>query len=284
MDQNNYQIRPLQREEIALAIDWAAAEGWNPGLDDAPAFYAADPEGFLVGLLDGQPIAVISAVRYGSNAGFIGFYIVRPDYRGQGYGWQIWQAAMSHLAGRSIGLDGVIAQQANYAKSGFVLAWRNIRQQGQAGGELPQDPALIPLAGLNIEEILAYDQAFFPAERQAFLQEWLSQPAASVFGLRGKDGELSGYGMCRPCRAGSKIGPLFADTAAGADLLFRALQASAPAGTPLFLDTPESNPDACALAARHGLSPVFETARMYAGSAPELPVARIYGITSFELG
>ena len=39
-----------------------------------------------------------------------------------------------------------------------------------------------------------------------------------------------------------------------------------------------------ALAARHDLQPVFETARMYAGGALALPLQHIYGITSFELG
>jgi len=29
---------------------------------------------------------------------------------------------------------------------------------------------------------------------------------------------------------------------------------------------------------------VFETARMYKGPAPQLPVERIFGVTTFELG
>jgi hypothetical protein len=38
------------------------------------------------------------------------------------------------------------------------------------------------------------------------------------------------------------------------------------------------------MAQEAGMAPVFETARMYAGPAPDLPLAQIYGITSFELG
>ena len=38
------QIRSMKPEEIDLALDWAAAEGWNPGLHDAVPFRAADPE------------------------------------------------------------------------------------------------------------------------------------------------------------------------------------------------------------------------------------------------
>ena len=47
----------MTQQEVATAIEWAAAEGWNPGLHDAACFYAADPSGFLVGLLEDEPIA-----------------------------------------------------------------------------------------------------------------------------------------------------------------------------------------------------------------------------------
>jgi len=110
MPKNSYVIRTMTRQEINLAVDWAAGEGWNPGIHDADCFYAADPGGFLVGMLGDEPIATISAVKYGHSFGFIGFYIVKPEYRGKGYGIQIWNAGMESLSGRSIGLDGVVAQ------------------------------------------------------------------------------------------------------------------------------------------------------------------------------
>ena len=52
----------------------------------------------------------------------------------------------------------------------------------------------------------------------------------------------------------------------------------------MFLDIPENNPDAVALAERYGLSEVFGCARMYLGEAPETPRESIFGITTFELG
>jgi hypothetical protein len=52
----------------------------------------------------------------------------------------------------------------------------------------------------------------------------------------------------------------------------------------LYLDTPEPNADAVAVAEALGLAPVFETARMYTGPAPALDIARIFGVTTFELG
>ena len=59
---DGYTIRSMRRDEIDMAIAWAAAEGWNPGLHDAAAFHAADAEGFLIGELDGEPVATILPV------------------------------------------------------------------------------------------------------------------------------------------------------------------------------------------------------------------------------
>lgn len=281
-------VRPLPSAEMNLALDWAATEGWNPGLDDAEPFHTADPQGFLLGALNDTPVSLISAVRYGADIGFIGFYIVHPAWRGKGYGWTLWQAAMARLAGRNIGLDGVLAQQDNYRRSGFKLGWRNIRYQGQGGTSTEATPpsagqSIVPLATWPFQALADYDRAFFPADRRAFLRSWISQPLSQALGVV-EDQRLIGYGNLRPCRSGYKIGPLFADTPAAAAALFSALRARAAPGAPVFLDVPECHARAVALAEQHGLQAVFETARMYTGPLPDIALNRTYGITSFELG
>jgi GNAT superfamily N-acetyltransferase len=277
-----FAIRQASRDELDLAVQWATQEGWNPGLADADCFHAADRGGFLIAYLGPDPVACISLVRYRPTFAFLGFYIVRPELRGRGYGYQIWQAAMEQAGARTVGLDGVVAQQDNYRKSGFGLAHRNIRFGGTPGFERPDDPMLTSIGSELLEQVIQYDRAFFPEDRGAFLRCWLRHDRRTGMALV-EDGSVTGYGVVRACREGFKIGPLFADTPEGADLLFRALVAQAE-GAPTFLDCPEPNGMATDLAARHGLSPVFETARMYRGAAPDLPLARIHGITTFELG
>ena len=117
----------MRRDELPFAIDLAAREGWNPGVYDAESFFAADPGAFLIGELQGEPVGCISAVSYAGRYGFVGLYIVRPEFRGHGHGMRLWEAAMVRLRGHNIGLDGVVAQQANYARSGFHLAHRNVQ-------------------------------------------------------------------------------------------------------------------------------------------------------------
>lgn len=277
------QIANLRSDEVALAVDWAAAEGWNPGLDDAPAFAAADPTGFFVGRVDGTPVATISVVKYGATFAFLGLYIVRPGERGKGYGHALWKAALATAPRRNVGLDGVVAQQDNYRRSGFALAYRNMRYRGVRGPPAALDARVVPLSSLPMADVIAYDRAFFPEERSAFLRAWIAQPHARGLAVI-RDGRIAGYGVVRASRNGYKVGPLFAEDAGLAEALFQALSMYVPEHAEIFLDVPEPNPAAIALAERHGMRAVFETARMYTGPAPKLPLARLFGVTSFELG
>lgn len=278
-----FRIRTMQSDEVGFAIDLAAAEGWNPGLFDAQAFYATDPNGFFIGTLDGKPIGCISAVSYAGRFGFIGLYIVAPQYRGKGYGIQLWQHAVHRLQGHNIGLDGVVERQPQYAKSGFKLAHRNIRFEGKVKPSTTANPALVDFGEASIEKLLEYDAAFFPAPRDTFLEAWLRMPNSMGLGyVRG--GELLGYGVIRECRSGYKIGPLFADSPDIAESLFTGLCSKVDAGASVYLDIPEPNADAIALVNRHGMQKVFETARMYTHEAPCINLHKTYGITTYELG
>lgn len=281
--ETGYVTRTMSRDEVALAIEWAAQEGWNPGRHDAQTFFAADPQGFFAGTLQGEPVASISMVKYPPDFAFLGLYIVRPDWRGRGLGWALWQHAMASARGRQIGLDGVVAQQDNYRKSGFELAWRNVRYEGCGGAPAPGDARIVDLAGVSFETVRAYDHAYFPAERSAFLRAWLAQPDAAARGWV-EDGQLHGYGLIRRCRSGWKIGPLFAERERIAESLFLALCSQAGTQEPVYLDLPEANAAAVALAQRHHMRTVFETARMYTGRPPAVAMHGLYGVTTFELG
>ncbi|QTO50766.1 GNAT family N-acetyltransferase [Burkholderia latens] len=273
-------VRTMSADEIAMSIEWAAAEGWNPGRHDPQCFSVADPAGFFIGVWRGEPVASLSAVAYDAHFGFIGLYIVKPAFRGRGFGIRVWQHGMHYLGNRNIGLDGVVAQQANYRKAGFRLAYRNIRYQGRVDGIAGADA--VAAADVPLEQLLAYDRRCFPAARERFVCAWIAQPDAVALATIDA-GRVVGYGVVRRCKTGCKIGPLFADHADVATALFRALAARMP-GETIVLDVPETNPAAVALAERHGMSRVFETARMYTKEAPAIEIGRVFGVTSFELG
>lgn len=279
---SDLQIRTLRPGEITLPLDWAAAEGWNPGLADAACFATVDPGGFLVGEIAGEPVATVSCVTYDAAFAFLGFYIVRADQRGRGHGLALWRAAMAHAGTRVVGLDGVVAQQDNYRKSGFQFAHANIRFGGRVSAMAAPPARVVALADIPLATVAADDARVFPASRRPFLRSWIETPGHVGRALV-RDGRLSAWGVIRPCRQGRKIGPLVADDRAGAEAVLASLVAATGPGE-IFLDLPAINSEAVALATSLGLAPSFETARMYTGPIAPLRIDRVYGVTSFELG
>lgn len=286
-------IRPLRRPELETLIEWAAEEGWNPGLDDASVFWATDPEGFVAAELDlGSGPELVgggSIVRYGRRYGFMGFFIVRKDLRGQGLGTTLWFHRRDLLRSRldadaPIEMDGVFAMQAWYAKGGFVFQHRDLRFEGVATPARTARRAsdIVELADIPFEEVDAYDRRHFPASRSVFLERWIARPGGHAIGLR-HGSALAGVAVSRPCRRGHKIGPLFASDPAVAERLLDEL-ARRLAGETIQLDVPEVNAAAVDLARGRGMNEVFGCARMTLGSPPSLPWQEIFGVTTFELG
>lgn len=285
----NCKIRPMTRAEFDIVITWAAAEGWNPGLPDPDVFWQTDPEGYFALEHNGEMIGSGSAVSYDGQFGFMGFFIVKPEYRGKGMGGQLWLTMRDTLKerlnpGTAIGIDGVFNMQQTYAKTGFVFSHRTLRMEG--GAENNSDScdfaAIKPVADDEIEALIEADTYWFGFKRQRLLRAWLKMEGSHSLVYKDAS-KILGYGTIRPCQKGFKIAPLFATNAAIADQLYRALTAKV-SGQVVYLDVPEINEEAMALAAKHKLSECFGCARMYFGPAPALDYSQIYGSTTYELG
>lgn len=260
-------VRSLDAAEVDLLMQWAAAEGWNPGIGDGAAFRATDPDGFLGAFVDGEMVAGISAVRYGENFGFIGLYICRPDQRGQGHGRAVWNTGMSRLDGRTIGLDGVPEQQANYRLMGFEPSYETVRMTGRI-----DRPVAAATVVRSANEIAVIDAECFPAPRAAFLTEWIAPPRR-VLALAG------GYGAVRRCVTDSKIGPLFAPDAQTAFALMSALSSET-----VSIDVPVARAEFIAALSAQGFTAGFSTTRMYRGGNPGSSATQVFGVTTLELG
>lgn len=274
-------IAPMSPADLTVALGWAAAEGWNPGLDDATAFLSADPEGFLMGWLGETPVAAISVVRHSAAYGFLGLYLVHPDHRGRGYGWAIWQAGIAHLGKRTVGLDGVPAQQANYARSGFAFAFRSDRYEGVVPG--CAHAGYVPLEPKDLDEAVALDAVINGASRPAYIRVWLQDTETRRTLVRHEEGRVVALGTIRACRIGHKLGPVIAPDAETARCLIESL--AGVVGTKrIAIDIPETSETGAPLARHYGLVSAFSCARMYRLPAPVMDHGRLVGLTSFELG
>ena len=95
------EVRPFRESDRSEVIElWRRCDltrPWNdPGLD-IDRKTACDPEGFLVGTVDGAVTATVMA-GYDGHRGWINYLAVDPDRRGAGLGAELMQAAEQHLS------------------------------------------------------------------------------------------------------------------------------------------------------------------------------------------
>lgn len=201
MAASQLQIRTLNKADLPLVTAWARAEQFAPGRGDFAIYRHTDRQGVWVGCLDGRPIGCIAGVRYNAGYGFIGLFLVQPEYRGQGYGRQLWAHALVHLEGVAcIGIEAAPARIADYVSWGFVPASPTRRWQciadGRAAPQAAPADGLSLAAGPAIPEaaVQAYDAVREPSPRPHFLADWLHHPAGTVLALIDAAGTCHGFG------------------------------------------------------------------------------------------
>ncbi|KAF8975615.1 hypothetical protein BGZ46_008986 [Entomortierella lignicola] len=289
---SEFSIAPCTSEEAyELFYSWAKSEHWNPstkGQDIQEIYHKADPEGFFIGKINENgktvPVSIVSAVRYGQEQAWIGFYIVSPNYRGRDFGITTFRRALEHAGhGRpSVGLDAVMAQVENYKKSGFTeIGWQNERRHGSVKdlvenherdladkitrGEVP---GLVHLTDdqVDLEQLSGIEERYAGLKRPEFVKDWALFHArhpeqhrfgAAVLSTDGTKDEKSGkpiilgYGCVRPAETSYRVGPIYASTPEVAKLLLVKLatevvlaEKQTPYGVPLEFDVDIPNSNA----------------------------------------
>lgn len=280
------ELRKLNFSQLELLVSWAQAEGWNPGPNDAAVYWVTDPDGFVGYYHDGELIAGGSVVAYGNEFGFMGFFIVKPEYRALGIGRKLWYQRRDLLQSRlhygaPIGMDGVVDMQRFYNKGGFEIAYKDYRYE-KIGERFTLHKSISKIEENDTKDLLDYDKKCFGYARPQFLIPWLKIPDNRNFKFVEND-EIRGFAIVRKANLGYKICPLFADNAQIAEELYKACL-NAVVGQPLYLDVPTTNEAAMRLAKKYNAIYVFECARMYFGAAPNVDIDKVFGITTFELG
>lgn len=283
---NNLEFRKLDKDGLRTLVKWAKTEGWNPGPHDADVFWVTDPDGFYGYFLNGEMIGGGSIVSYNYEFGFMGFFIMKPEYRSMGIGRRLWYQRRDTLLARlnidaPIGMDGVVAMQPFYEKGGFKTAFRDERY-GKKGVIFETDKNISPVTENDLNELLEYDKKCFGYSRPQFMNPWLKLPGTFSFKYKSK-GEFRGFAVMRKADLGYKICPLFADDFEVAEVLYKTCL-NAACDELVYLDIPEINKSAVELVKKFNAEYVFECARMYFGKPPELDINKIFGITTFELG
>jgi len=279
-----YKIRQMTEEDAGQAWEWAGQEGWNPGLHDRELITANNPEGCFAGILDGKMVSSIVAAQYQRKYGFLGLYIVAPEYRGRGYGRAIWEHAINYLTGEvgveCIGLDSVLASEALYKRSGFQPSYKIWQYKGVVSRSFKR--VCPPIGERHFPDIADYDLKVFMMDRASFLHGFIFKAEAKTAEAYA-GGKLAGFAVAHPCFEGYKIGPLFADDIEVARMLLESLLAELP-GQTVNVKAAESNSLAIRLFTNFGMRPDSPTVRMYTSHKYQQDIRYVYGITTRVVG
>jgi hypothetical protein len=160
------------------------------------------------------------------------------------------------------------------------MQFRSGRMTGIIKGR--KDGALRTLDDAGFEGVNAYDRGVFAHPRRAFLKEFLAAPDTHVAVSVDGKGKVNGYGVLRQCVTGHKLAPLFADSVDVAERILLHLASFAP--QEIYLDVPDPNAAGMALADKYDMREVFACARICTKRPEPIPLPKVFGITSFELG
>ncbi len=286
ISKDDLEFRKLDLSGVKKLVKWAKNEGWNPGPLDADVYWSTDPNGFYGYYHKNSLVAGGAIVSYNKEFGFMGLFIVKPEYRAIGIGRKLWYQRRDLLVKRlnanaSIGMDGVVDMQSFYKKGGFEIAFKGERYE-KIGTKFVIDDNIYPIRNEDFQDISTYDKQCFGFLREIFLNLWIKLPENKTFKYVERD-KIRGFCIARKVSNGFKVGPLFADNKKIAEELYKACLNSV-IGKPLYIDIPMLNQGAIQIVKKYNAKYVFECARMYYGQRPRTDTNKVYGITTFELG
>jgi GNAT superfamily N-acetyltransferase len=203
-------IRPMQPADLEFATACTLAEGWHSETRfEFEGYYQHAPGGCLLAEVGDQRVGICIATSYGW-AGFIGELIVLKEWRGQGIGRALLQAAIAYLhrqGAHSIYLDGVASAVPFYERMGFRKICRSLRFGGIIQGQAHLGARRMCPA--DLDAVARLDQQVFGADRRFFLARRLAQLPEHAIVL--PDGEsVAGFLLCRPVANGFSVGPWIA--------------------------------------------------------------------------
>tara|TARA_B100000965_G_scaffold344414_1_gene314641 strand:- start:3025 stop:3912 length:888 start_codon:yes stop_codon:yes gene_type:complete len=289
-------IRPMSEDDIDFVTEISRKEGFVPGVGDLGIYQNTDKQGLWVGWLDHKPIGCIAGIRYNQNYGFLGLFLVKDEYRGRGFGLQLWKKALDHLKDLPcIGLEAAPERIVDYSKWGFTVSSKTTRWQWLGNGKILEenfinddldDFSFVEGSSIPTNAVEKFDEKREATPRPHFLSSWLNHPAGKVIAVVDKEGVCHGFGRIRPCLLqsgdGWRIGPLMADSPKLLKILLKKLIDSHPGL--IIIDSPGLNKTASKLFKDLGFTSESETFRMYKGSLLPVSMNDVYGLACLELG
>jgi len=278
-------VRPSRRD-IDIAVDWAAAENWNPGINDADIYYSTDPSGFYMGVYKDRPIGFIFSIGYDTDFTVAGVFIVQKEFRNKRIGVELGLKFLEKLNGKNIAINAVQNKVRLYEFVGFKPAFDITRffYIKSDNFNIRDKIGLLKITKFDDDfsffgELTKYDRLCFPTDRRELLKKWIYQPQSFGFCVTNQENSVCGYGVLRKAVCGYRFEPLYADNYEIAEIIFLNALNHINIGEPVFIDIPMNNAAAVKLANNYGFKKIFNLIRMYSGDyLPLTDSTKLFGM------
>lgn len=281
MEEQLLKIRVLTPSDIPAADAIRRREGWNQTVTDWVRLIDHQRDGCFAAELGDRLVGTVSTTVHGGQVAWIGMMLVHRDFRRQGIGKRLMQAALDYLDALGVPcvkLDATPAGRPVYLKLGFQEESSLNRWAREAPAlPWPQTAKSRWERSARWREIRTLDLEAFGCDRSP----WCEALANDSYLLAPPDTENGGAGMVRPGDRVPYIGPIVAGSARFGCQIAERLAASVGGA---FWDIPTPNHAARAIAESLGFTPVRELYRMWRGTpVPEKPEMQ-FAITGPETG
>lgn len=206
----HFSIRPFKHEDIDFAYKLDVMEQWDDTRNDIKRMFNYEPNGCFIAETKSEPVGHVFSISYG-RLGWIGFLIVKAEYRRRGIGTLLTKRAMNYLLSckvETIKLEAVSAIADLYRKLGFVDEYASLRFIGVSRKVTSLSSHRInPLKIEGIKQLTKFDAEYFGANRTKVLHRLYQDNPQLCFVSR-MDSRIADYIMFRNTKSGYRIGPL----------------------------------------------------------------------------
>lgn len=266
-------IRSFTIGDIDFAHNMTEIEEWNNTRKDIERMFKLNPSGCFVAEVKGKRVGHVFSVRYG-ELGWIGFLIVRAEYRVKGVGTSLLRKAIGHLlscGAETVKLEAVPEIASIYRKLGFVDEYDSLRFLGKTrklASATSSNTKL--LEGSMLKEAAKFDAGYFGADRSEVLTR-LYNDYTKLCLVSCIESRIVGYIMCRKAENGYRAGPWVCtpeDSHAPRELLAKCTEILGQ-NAELYVGVPAANKVAVEIMQEFGFEQYSKSIRMRFGKKLE---------------
>lgn len=288
-------FRPMRSDEIFHALDLMSKEGWAYSEADVRNFLSWEPEGNIVGEMDGTPVAYLTTIYYG-QFGWVGNVVVREDLRGNGLGRALLESAEAHLA-RKGALTTMLNAYVHTVEFYLHLGYRDKARLWVCRGAM--HPRARPEGGLDscdnglevsvlkdVSEVAELDSLVFGSDRKRILERLIKLNPGLGRVLR-ENGKVVGYLLAKRWAGGLEMGPIICLRrlrGQGLRAMLDSIADGPSPDNPGFLVVLGKDNELATLLAEYGLSPGDLMIMMYRGKDPVMKLDDVVAIGALEKG